>query len=119
MKPKIFILSALFLVYIFSLSITKNHFDFGSAEAARSGTFDRFEILEALTDADLKQIIYEKTNGKAQMDSFPTRDSLVEAVKQLEEKERKEQVNEKKVQATLKSASGNESYTVKCLYCTG
>lgn len=119
MQSKIFLFSVFFLVYIFSLSVAKEHFGFGCAVADRSDTFDHFKSLEALTDNDLKQIIYEKTHGKAQMDRFPTRESLVEAVKHFEEKERKEQVIEKEVQTSLNSASSNISYTVKCLYCTG
>lgn len=79
---------------------------------------DRYAQWNSLEDTDLKQIIYEKTEGKAVMSRFPTRASLLEAVLELEEGEEKVKAL-KKMQRTPLSPTVHESLTVKFLFCTG
>lgn len=118
MSRKLFIIFLCFLFCVLFSSIPRNIVSFFGVEAAMQDSAERYEHLNSLEDTDLRQIIYEKTKGRAPMSRFVTRESLLEAVIRLEEEGENANLLAK-IQPVSKSSTPGDARTVKILFCTG
>lgn len=114
MRPRIFVLVA-FLALVSLVLAGETMATDAEADTKRS-SYDHLSMLE---DSDLRQIIHEKTRGRVHLEQFKTRLSLLKAVQQLEEEERKQKALNTRVKAALNKTPITESYEVSFLFCTG
>lgn len=96
-QPAALIVAAL-LVAVF-LATTAACVD--AAESDETAAADPYAYLDMLAETDLKKMLFEKTGGRVNLDTYRRKADLVAAVRQLEEHEEREAQFNAQVEAAL------------------
>eukprot|EP00796_Vickermania_ingenoplastis_P005537 gene5538-3994_t len=81
--------------------------------AAMSDADAHFDMLE---DTDLRQILYEKAEGKVALEQFRTRESLIHAIKKFEKKKEEGKAFRDRVEAALTKTPKDEVFRYQKYY---